>query len=296
MDLVNIETFLHIVEVGSFSKAADDLGYAQSTVTAQIQVLEKELGHTLFERVGRKNHLTDAGTQFLQYARDIHYTLQKAATIGQQSDDAPVTLRIGVLESLLRRTALQIVPALRSRFRNARVFIKVGQAAELMQMLRQNQLDMAYISDEISTDPLLRCCYKRAERMVFLASTGHPCAGRSQLKPEDILAYPLIVTEPSGPCYSHLLRLAACVGMTPNYDVMVDNIGAIAELLADNVSAAFLPAYAMEQYGSSHHLTILEAAMPDQLYYSQILTRQSRWPSKAMEHFIHIVGVLYPET
>ena len=59
MDLTNIRTFLQIVASGSFAGAAQELQYAQSTVSAQIQALERELGFPLFERIGRKNYLTN---------------------------------------------------------------------------------------------------------------------------------------------------------------------------------------------------------------------------------------------
>ena len=50
MELRNVKTFIKIAEIGNFSKAATELGYAQSTVTMQIQTLERELGVSLFER------------------------------------------------------------------------------------------------------------------------------------------------------------------------------------------------------------------------------------------------------
>ena len=77
MDLSYIRTFLHIVEVGNVAKAAEDLKYAQSTVTSQIHALEQELGVTLFERIGRKNQLTPAGYSFLQHAFDINNAMLK---------------------------------------------------------------------------------------------------------------------------------------------------------------------------------------------------------------------------
>ena len=61
MELRNLITFLKIIETGSFSKAAEQLLYSQSTVTIQIQQLEEELGVPLFERVGRRMVLTEAG-------------------------------------------------------------------------------------------------------------------------------------------------------------------------------------------------------------------------------------------
>ena len=61
MELRNIITFLKVVEMKNFSKAAEKLGYSQSTITIQIQQLEKELGTQLFERIGKGVTLTEQG-------------------------------------------------------------------------------------------------------------------------------------------------------------------------------------------------------------------------------------------
>ncbi len=64
MDIKNIETFLHVAELENFTKAAEELSYAQSTVTTQIQQLERELGFPLFDRVGKHVSLTQLGEKF----------------------------------------------------------------------------------------------------------------------------------------------------------------------------------------------------------------------------------------
>ena len=73
MELRNVKTFIKIAEIGNFSRAASDLGYAQSTVTMQIQTLERELGVSLFERNGKSAVLSAAGKEFLDYAYDLPY-------------------------------------------------------------------------------------------------------------------------------------------------------------------------------------------------------------------------------
>lgn len=68
MDIRQLRTFHRVAELGSFTRAAAELNYAQSSVTAQIKSLEVSLGSDLFERVGGKVKLTPAGTRLLPYA------------------------------------------------------------------------------------------------------------------------------------------------------------------------------------------------------------------------------------
>ena len=78
MELRNINTFLHIAELHSFSRTARQLGYSQSAVSSQIAQLEAELGAPLFDRVGKTVRLTGAGETFLGYARTLLATVEQA--------------------------------------------------------------------------------------------------------------------------------------------------------------------------------------------------------------------------
>ena len=71
MELRNLKTFIRAAELGSFSAAAERLNYAQSTVTAQIESLERELGVSLFIRTGKRIALSAAGKELLAYACEM---------------------------------------------------------------------------------------------------------------------------------------------------------------------------------------------------------------------------------
>ena len=100
MELRNINTFLHVAELHSFSRAARDLGYSQSAVSSQIALLEDELGVPLFDRVGKTVCLTDAGQVFLRYARTLLTTAQQAKAALQPTPEARGSLRVAIADSL----------------------------------------------------------------------------------------------------------------------------------------------------------------------------------------------------
>ena len=78
MELRNINTFLKVAATQNFSKAAEQLGYSQSAVTIQIRQLEKELGISLFERIGKRVYLTERGAEFTSYANEIMREIGRA--------------------------------------------------------------------------------------------------------------------------------------------------------------------------------------------------------------------------
>ena len=77
MDLKNLRTFQTVVQEGGFNKAAEKLNYTQSTITFQINQLEQELGLRLFEKIGRRMVLNQAGQQLLPYAAEVLAAVDK---------------------------------------------------------------------------------------------------------------------------------------------------------------------------------------------------------------------------
>lgn len=101
MEIRNLITFTKVAETQSLSKAAKALGYAQSTVTMQMQQLEQELGAQLYERVGKQIRITQTGQEFLSYAGAIVRMSEEALMVGRQKEAAVSgSLRLGILSPL----------------------------------------------------------------------------------------------------------------------------------------------------------------------------------------------------
>lgn len=294
MDIQTIKTFVSVAKLGSFTKAAYELSYAQSTVTMQIQRLEEELGFPLFEKIGRHSHLTSGGKEFLFYAETILHTIEQASAIGQDPKNRKGSIHIGVLESLLFARLLPVLSQFRKKFPNMEVILKIGQITELMELLKKNKLDIIYVSNTINTDNSLNCCYKRCEELVFSVSKTHDLATKKEVCIKEVLSYPFIITEPSGYCYQRLNTIASEQGCTLNHGVSVDSTLAVCKLLDDGYSAAFLPRYTTESQPVKDNLVILNTDLPKQLYYSQLLCLKNKWISPFMENIIELIKTAYP--
>lgn len=286
MDIRNIYTFVRAVELGSFTKAAEELNYVQSTVTMQIQQLEKELGYPLFDRIGNKISVTGLGTEFLSYAYEILHTVEKAEMLGKNPEDIPGVLRLGVSESILVGIMMELLPAYKEQYKNLDLRIKTGHTTELLEQLKQNQLDMLYLSANRNTDPDLRCHYIHKEYMSFMSGVNHPLAGRQKIPFEELQQHNLLVTEREGICYGRLKELSAGYQVKLNETVEIDNISVIAELVAKGMGIAFLPEYAMQKRMEEGSLVKLDVDIPEQVYYSQVLCHKSRWISPFLRGLI----------
>ncbi len=115
MTIIQLETFLKISELKSFTLAANELGYAQSTVTMQIKQLEEELGCELFERLGKTIVLTSSGERLRIYAEKLLQLEREIHLEVPGSDEPAGLLKIGVSESLCYNTFPRILMEYKKR-------------------------------------------------------------------------------------------------------------------------------------------------------------------------------------
>ena len=241
METRTICTFLVVADLGSFTQAAKELHYAQSSISSQIQQLEKEVGFPLFDRVGNKVSLTSIGAAFRVYAEEIYTISQQISALGKSLETLPGTLCIGALESLMVSSMVDILPLYKKRYPNIDVTVKIGLAEHLTERLKRNLLDMIYISGDLNTNPELICRYKRKEELVFVANPQHMLAKKKKIPLTEFLSYPLIGMEKSGICYKRLNSLASSINAIPQYTLVVENIKALIEILRRYDGSAFIP-------------------------------------------------------
>ena len=195
MELRNINTFLHIAELHSFSRTARHLGYSQSAVSSQIAQLEAELGAPLFDRVGKTVRLTDAGQTFLGYARTLLATAQQAQAALQPAKQISGSLRIALADSVCST----FLPGLLKRYHalcpQVELVLCTTTADGMLQMLGTNQVDLAYTLDQPLLQPNLVLAADVPEPVCFIAPSGHPLAGQAEVSLEELTQQEFLLTE-----------------------------------------------------------------------------------------------------
>lgn len=101
MELKYLTTFKTILQCGSFLEAAQKLHYTQSTITFQMQQLEKELGVRRFEKIGRRMTVTQAGRDMVPYVDAVLRAAERLQSYGKDSGQLTGTLRLAASETLL---------------------------------------------------------------------------------------------------------------------------------------------------------------------------------------------------
>ena len=290
MELRNLYTFLRIAELGSFTKAADDIGYAQSTITTQVKQLEKEIGFPLFERIGRKTLLTMRGKEIIDYANQMLRLENKIKNIGKtDSRDIYDTLRIGVVESIMNSLLLAIIGRYRKLYPNVYISIFPAITAKLITMLRRNDIDIAFtIGNLADVKNCVRVC-SHPEQTVFLASTDHPLARRKTVALREVFGYPLIEIGNNTFLQQELYRKATERGCRVTSYVQTESSSIIINLVKQNLGIAFLPEYLIRcSVTEKKNLKILPVKDFSMPFYMHILYHENKWLTPQMEGLIEL--------
>ncbi|MBR5430526.1 MAG: LysR family transcriptional regulator [Firmicutes bacterium] len=295
MDIRHIMTFLRVVDRKNFSKAAEDLAYAQSTVTYQIKQLENELGFPLLDRSGPNLSLTAPGREFLPLAEKIVRLQQEALCLNCANTELRGTLCLGITEALVADTLVQVLPRFNRLYPQVDVHVMSGRRLELLDWLRTKRLDLVYLTGPDDDDPELQCCYKRRERLIFVASSQHPLARHDLVLPQECLVYPYLDVDRSGYCYSVFKKMASECGLSLRQYTVLDNTQAVAEILRSNTAFSYLPEYSVKKEIDAGHLTELNVALEPAYYYSRILYRRNKWIPAFMEDLIRMIREHRPD-
>ena len=295
MDIRNVKTFVRVAELKSFTKAAEKLNYVQSTVTAQIKQLEKELGYSLFDRIGKKISLTVMGERFLSIAYELLKVSEKAENLNVDSSEIKGVLRVGVSESLLISVFNELIPEFKAKFKNIDLRIRSGHTVDLLEQLKQNNLDLLFVSKVKNADPDLKCYYARKENSVFVSGTDYEKNNGKIISIDNIFKHNFIITEREGMYYSVLSKLAAERNASVKDWIEVDNILVIIELVKKGLGIGFLPEYLVSNEIEKGNLKKLDVGTSTENYYSQILCHKDRWVTPFILELIDMLKKARPE-
>ena len=168
MELRNINTFLKVAATQNFSKAAEQLGYSQSAVTIQIRQLEKELGISLFERIGKRVYLTERGAEFTSYANEIMRMTSRASLFAKDKKEVSGTIRIGGVESVCTALLPELLLSFHKQYPKVKTVIKSGTTEKLMEMAKSNAIDFVFTLDrKICSAEWVKAVQKK-ERILFV--------------------------------------------------------------------------------------------------------------------------------
>ncbi|MEV4439561.1 LysR family transcriptional regulator [Streptomyces sp. NPDC049577] len=296
MDTRLLRTFAAVARTESFTATAAELHLAQSTVTAQIQALEKELGTRLFDRLPRGVAVTDAGRRLLEEAERVLDAESRLRAVAAAAADGPLAGRVvvGAGETLCSARLPHVVAALRRRHPELEVDLAPTGTAEALDGLRAGRLDVALLLEGDVAVPDIATEHLAYEPLVLVCAPGHPFARRTGTVTWEELAREAFFLHEQGCSYSDRLadRLLSVPGPRPRL-TRFGSIEAARACVAAGLGLTLLPRVTVEEALRADRLAVVPGPpFPD--VPVRLARHRRRWTTPAAQAVIDELARHFP--
>jgi DNA-binding transcriptional LysR family regulator len=280
--LRQLRVFETAARLSSFSRAAEDLHLSQPAVSAQIRELEGHAGLPLFERLGKRVHLTEAGRELLAHSRTI---------LGQfdEADEAMARLRGvegGTLSVAVISAGDYFFPRLLAAFRQlhpaVRIDLSVQNREGLLRRLTENLSDLGVmVRPPEGGDRIAEAFAPHA--YVMVAAPSHPLAGVQGIPVDRVLAEPFVVREPGSDTWNSMRDALGPKFSSVRVAMEIGSNETIKQAVIAGFGLGFLSVHAIALERAVGALTVLDVVgLPAMRHWYVVHHRQKRLPPVAV--------------
>lgn len=288
MELRNLITFIHVAELGSFTKAAEQIGYSQSTISFQIKQLEQELGCLLFERINHTVALTERGRELISYAHRVR-TLTDEFKENLGKEDYSGHIRIVTPDSVCEEMIYSHYLDFHEKYPGISIKFTTADTTVMFDMLDRNEADAIITLDSHSYKKDYIIAKEEPLSMHFVAGKRSAFAGKKRLRMADIAAAPFVLTE-YGQGYRRVLdkELAKkSIDITPVLEIGRTDM--ITRILAKSDMISYLPDFVTKPFVDAGELCYLDVADMNIEIWKQLIYHKNKWISKSLGAFLAYV-------
>lgn len=288
MNLKQLEYFLRVAELGSFTRASMVLDVSQPSVSRQVRLLEVSLRQTLLHRNGRGVELTDAGRCLLEHGLAIERSVQKAqGALDELRSDPRGRIVVGLPSRVARVLTTHLVKSFRSRYPHASITVAEGSSSVLHEWLVLGRVNIALLfaptrSSELQLEGL------HTERLVLVGPSRSPERGTKSRESrvsalghtvtlKELRRFPLILPRRPNATRSVLEAAVAAQRVSLNVTIEVDTIENILDLVAGRMGYAVLPEGAVQGSGGDR-FSVAPIGPPE--LHQELFLAQSRHNSR----------------
>lgn len=289
MELKQLKTFLVVAETLSFSRTAEILSFAQSSISDQIRFLEDELGCKLFERLGRNISLTSEGNRLLSYAEKILNLCDEAKQSVAGVLSPRGTLSIATAETLCVFRLPELFKEYCCRYPDVEVKLKIGNCENFPDMIRKNQVDIAFTLGNETVYPDIVSKTLLQEPLVMVCSNTDLLGKRDMIEMGELQGKNLILTQ-SGCSYRDTFeKYLSSINVSPGSILELESIEAIKQYVISGFGISFLPRIAVEKEIESGQLVEIKYREPEFYTSAQVLYHKDKWLSPALKAILDMV-------
>ncbi|MEE3809046.1 MULTISPECIES: LysR substrate-binding domain-containing protein [Lysinibacillus] len=283
MEIRHLHYFMAVCEELHFTKAAEKLGISQPTLSQQIRVLEDELGMPLFDRIGKKIVVTEAGSLLFSYATEMLTTLQNVKdAINDLQELQRGQISVGIMPSDLDYRITQLVIDFHQKFPKVKLMILAS--IDIMRQVLENEVDIG-IGTNVEPDDRLVIIPLRREEYVLTVSQEHPLANQTAITIAELKGLPMVMY-PEGFFGREIVEEAVKKhGFQLHSILETSSVTSIMNLVRANIGATVQPYHLIQQINDPTLCSIrISDGAPSRSL--SIIYRVDRYVSQATTAFI----------
>ena len=289
MELRNLITFIHVAELGSFTKAAEQLGYSQSTISFQIKQLEDELGCLLFERINHTFTLTERGHELVTYAHQVRALTEDFKENLSKKEEPDGYIHIVTPDSVCEEMISAHYKDFHKKYPSIVIRFSTGDTSDMLNMIDHNEADVIITLDHRLFNKVYVIEKEQQLPMHFVAASTSKYANAKGLSIKDIATEPFVLTE-YGQGYRRVFdrELAKrSIEITPVLEIGRTDI--ITSVLVENDMISFLPDFVTDELITDGKLCHLDVVDMNIDIWKQLIYHKNKWLSKSMKTFIEYI-------
>jgi LysR family hydrogen peroxide-inducible transcriptional activator len=293
MELSQLKYVVAVADTGNFTRAAARANIAQPSLSQQIIKLERELGHRIFHRLGRKAVLTEAGTVFLERARRILFEVEDA--IKELSDHPSLERRItvGAIPTLAPYVLPELITVCRKRFPNLQVNIREDFKQVLIHDLLAGDLDLALAATPVRHATIqVEVLWKEA--LILAVPKGHQLAAKERVTGADLTQETFILMGSSSSLTDRIKQFCGDYHFEPKIGSRCAQVATVKALVAIGAGISILPSgsKAPEDRDSLVYISLADA---EPFREVAVLRHMQRYQSRGAEQFLTVLREAHKE-
>lgn len=284
-EIQGLSALIKIAELGSFSAASQALHISQPAVSKRIKVLEDEIGAPLFDRIGRRMQLTEAGSALLPIAKRIMAEMDEASLVmNNLALHVTGTLNIACSHHIGIHRLPHVLRQYRQQHPDVKLALQFMSSEEAIAALKQRHIELAFITlpKQLSSELMATKLWR--DELCFAASSEHPLATRKQVQLNELAYSDCILPEPNTTTFELVAQLFHDHKLPLTPTIPVNYIETIRTLVGNGLGWSVLPASMIRS-----PLIALPVSAAKPVRHLGYLAMRGRTMSNAAKRFIEVL-------
>lgn len=288
MEIRHLRTFLTVAKLLSFNKAAERLHYAQSSISAQIQALEEELDVQLFDRLGRRILLTEAGERLIPYAEKIIDLADETRTEIGGGAEPGGSLTIRVPESLGVHRLPSVIYEFSTRFPGIRLNLINCAHETLQKELRNGAIDLAFLLTESFHAADVEVEALGVESLALVANPSNRLARKRLVRTRDLAGETLVLSKVDCSYRRLFEKILEEEGIPLEATRIFHSVGFLKQCVMGGAGITILPEVAVSEEIARRKLARLRWEEGNLEVSILMIWSKGRWVSPTLNAFMEI--------